>query len=103
MAKPGWDWFFNEWLLATDKIQEDIVRDLGWNKSKVSLFANGKQRYHRDDINELAEYLNLRPHELLMHPEDAFAIRRLRAEMIRLAHETEETAHSEPPKKVSLN
>ena len=103
MAKPRHDWFLKEWLQACQKKQADVVRDLDWNKAKVSLMIRGLQPYTREEINELAEYLNIRPHELLMHPDDAFAIRRLRSEMIRLAHETEEAEHHEPAKKVSLN
>lgn len=103
MAAPRHDWFLAEWLKATDKKQKDIVKDLDWNKAKVSLMVHGKQAYTREEVNELAAYLNIRPHELLMHPDDAHAIRRLRADMIRLAHETEEDEHEEPLKKVSTN
>lgn len=104
MAPPRYDWFLSQWLRATGKKQADIVKDLEWNKARVSLMARGVQPYDRDSVNELAAYLNIRPHELLMHPDDAMAIRRLRAEMVRLAHETPETdSDSEPLKKVSLN
>lgn len=103
MAEPRFDWFLKEWLRATQKKQSDIVKDLDWNKAKVSLMARGLQPYTREEVNELAAYLNIRPHELLMHPDDANAIKRLKAEMIRLAHETTETDHEEPLKKVSLN
>jgi transcriptional regulator with XRE-family HTH domain len=103
MAKPGWDIFLKQWLKALEKTQQDVADGLEWNKAKVSLIANGKQPYSRDDVNQLAEFLNLRPHELLMHPDDAFAIRRLKAEMIRLAHENEEPRSLDDPKKVSLN
>lgn len=103
MASPGHDWFLKEWLKATGKKQADIVRDLDWNKAKVSLMIRGLQAYTREEVNELAAYLNIRPHELLMHPDDAHAIRRLKAEMIRLAHEAEETEQAEPAKKVSAH
>ena len=102
MAKPRHDWFLREWLKATKKRQADIVRDLDWNKARVSLMIGGKQQYTRDAVNELADWLNIRPHELLMHPDDANAIKRLRAEMIRLAHETETEETREPEQKVSL-
>lgn len=101
MGNPGHDWFLREWLLATSKRQSDIVKDLEWNKAKVSLMVRGLQPYTREEVNELAAYLEIRPHELLMHPDDAHAIRRLRKEMIRLAHETEE--RDDTAKKVSLN
>lgn len=101
---PRHDWYLKEWLRSCQKKQADIVRDLDWNKAKVSLMLRGLQPYTREEVNELAAYLNIRPHELLMHPDDAHALRRLRAEMIRLAHETEEAEHhEEPQKKVSLN
>lgn len=101
---PRHDWYLKEWLASLGKKQSDIVRDLDWNKARVSLMVRGLQPYERDSVNELATYLNIRPHELLMHPDDAMAIRRLRAEMVRLAHENPERAESEgEPKKVSLN
>jgi hypothetical protein len=100
MASPRPDWYLKEWLHACQKKQADIVRDLDWNKAKVSLMVRCLQPYTRAEVNELAEYLNIRPYELLMHPDDAHAARRLRADLIRLAHENEE---SEPAKKVSLN
>lgn len=103
MGAPRHDWFLKEWLGATHKKQADIVRDLDWNKAKVSLMLRGLQPYTREEINELADYLNIRPHELLMHPDDAHAIRRLRSEMIRLAHEAEEIEHEVERKKVSRN
>lgn len=78
MAAPGHDWYLSEWLATLGKRQADIVRDLGWNKSRVSLMLRGKQPYDRDSLNELAIYLNLQPHELLMHPEDAMALRQMR-------------------------
>jgi DNA-binding Xre family transcriptional regulator len=101
MAAPQHDWYFKEWLQSCKKKQKDIVNDLGWNKAKVSLMWHGKQAYTREEINEIAAYLNIRPHELLMHPDDAHAIRRLKADMIRLAHENEEPVADHPQKKVS--
>jgi hypothetical protein len=89
MAAPRYDWFAAQWLKATGKKQADIVHDLDWNKAKISLMVRGLQPYTRDEVNELSEYLNIRPYELLMHPEDAMALRRLRADMLRLANETE--------------
>lgn len=76
--QPGHDWYLQEWLDTLGKKQADIVRDLDWNKAKVSLMIRGKQPYDRDSLNELAAYLNLKPHELLMHPSDAMALRRMR-------------------------
>lgn len=79
MAPPLHDWFLKEWLGVLGKKQADIVKDLDWNKAKVSLMVNLKQAYTREEVNELAAYLSISPHELLMHPEDAMALRQLRA------------------------
>jgi len=104
MAPPRFDWFLKEWLASCRKKQADVVKDLDWNKAKISLMANGKQPYTRDEVNELSEYLNIRPHELLMHPDEAHAIRRLRDDMIRLAHENEKgPVLVGRDKKVSMN
>lgn len=81
---PGYDWYLKEWLAALGKKQADIVRDLDWNKARISLMLRGKQPYDRDSLNELAIYLNLLPHELLMHPDDAMALRRLRHDAERI-------------------
>ncbi len=77
MAKPDHDWFLKQWLAATGKKQRDVVADLEWNKAKISLMVSGQQKYTRDEVNELSTYLNIRPFELLMHPDDAFAMRRI--------------------------
>jgi hypothetical protein len=82
MAVPEHDWYFVQWLAYFEKAQKDVVNDLEWNKSKASLMFNGKQPYSRKDVNQVAEYLSLQPYELLMMPEDAMALRRLRREAL---------------------
>ncbi len=90
MAAPTHDWYLKDWLKTLGKKQADIVRDLDWNKARVSLMMRGDQQYNRDAINELAIYLNLKPHELLMHPHDAMALRRLQTTAIEIAHAVDE-------------
>ena len=85
MAAPHHDWYLKDWLKTLGKKQADVARELDWNKAKVSLTVSGKQQYTRDDVNELAAYLHLRPYELLMHPEDAMALRQLRDDAKRIA------------------
>lgn len=99
---PTNDWYLREWMACLGKKQADLVRDLDWNKAKASLMIRGVQQYTRDTVNELAAYLNLRPYELLMHPDDANAIRRFRADAIRLAHIAESQDVADALKKVSL-
>ena len=111
MKKPRHDWYFNQWLEHVGKTQADVSNDLGWNKSKPSLFAAGSQRYHRDDVNALAAYLNVEPFELLIPPDRAMALRQYRAsaeKIVTLAAETpadtEEKRDGEGVReKVSLN
>lgn len=85
MAEPRHDWYLKEWIKTLGKRQADIARDLDWNKARVSLMIRGEQQYTRDVVNQLSAYLNLAPYELLMHPDDAMAIRRLRQDIIRVA------------------
>lgn len=84
MAKPMYDWYLAQWLRYFGKRQADVARDLDWNKARVSLMIRGKQPYDRDALNELADYLNLAPYELLMHPDQAMAIRSMRKDALRV-------------------
>lgn len=90
MPAPIHDWYFKEWMRHFGKRQADVVRDLEWNKAKASLMWSGKQPYNRADVNEISAYLNLRPYELLMHPDDAMALRSLRAEALRVVKQTQQ-------------
>lgn len=72
------DWYFAEWLEATETTQAEVGRRTGYPKAKMSDLFNGKQRYNRDILNDIAAALNIAPHELLMHPADAMAQRRIR-------------------------
>lgn len=96
MAAPLHDWYLKEWLATLRKKQADIARDLDWNKARVSLMIRGEQQYNRDAVNELAAYLNIRPHELLMHPDDAMALRRLRENAIKIAAEAPKDPDAAP-------
>ena len=73
------DWYLKEWLAATETSQAELVRRTDYPKAKVSDLVTGKQRYNRDILNDIANALNLQPFELLMHPADAMAQRRLKA------------------------
>lgn len=102
MGRPAHDWYLREWLATLGKRQADLVNDLGWNKARVSLMLRGEQQYTRDAVNEVAAYLALRPYEMLLHPDEAMAIRRFREDAVRLAHESAafDDGHG-PTKKVS--
>ena len=78
-------WYLREWMAHFSKRQADLVRDLDWHRATASEVWNGRQRYTQDMIDELAVYLNLRPFELLLPPEEAMAIRRMRDAAVTIA------------------
>lgn len=85
MAAPRHAWHLEAWLRFARKKQADLVRDLEMNKAKVSLLVNQKQPYDQDDISTISSYLGIEPYELLMHPNEAAALRRLRASAEQIA------------------
>lgn len=85
MSSPAHDWYFAEWLAALNLEQARVVDLTDWSKSKVSKLYNGKMPYTRDIVNEVAFALNILPYELLMHPEEANSLRRLRDSALSIA------------------
>lgn len=88
------DWFLAEWLTTLRMKQARLMEIADWDKRKTSELVNGKQRYNRDIINEAAAALNLQPYELLMHPDEAMAIRRMRESALRIAGDQQMAAES---------
>ena len=78
------DWYLSQWLQSLTVTQAELVRRTGYPKAKVSDLVTGKQRYNRDVLNDISTALHLLPHELLMHPDDANALRRMREEAVRI-------------------
>jgi plasmid maintenance system antidote protein VapI len=77
-------WFVREWMDALGKIQADLTKELDWPKAKANRVFNGQQRYNEDLVLELSAWLNLRPYELLLTPQQAMGIRNLRKEAARI-------------------
>lgn len=77
-------WFIREWADLAGFTQADAQRLLGWSKAKASDVWNGQQ-YNQSLVDELFPVLNARPYELLMHPEEAMALRRIKDQSARLA------------------
>lgn len=78
-------WYLREWAELYKFRQADAMRDLGWAKATASALWNGDQRYTQDLIDEVSIRFNIAPHELLMHPADAMALRQVREGAIRVA------------------
>ncbi len=60
------------------KRQADLVKELGWAKGRANKFYHGFHPYRREIVNELARWLEIEPYELLMEPDEAMRLRRLR-------------------------
>ena len=84
---PRHDWFLKAWMAVLKVRQSDIMRATGYSKATMSELTTGKQRYNRDVMNDVASAMHLRPYELLMHPDEAMAIRRVRESAMRIAAE----------------
>lgn len=77
-------WYLVEWAARLQVRQKDAVEKLGWSKAQASDLFTGKQRYTADLVDEVAQWLQLAPYELLMPPEDALAIRAMRNSAARI-------------------
>lgn len=65
-----------------------MVEAAGWSKTTASLLYNCQQDYNPDLIEQAAHALNIKPYELLMHPAEAMALRRVRENSIKIAAES---------------
>lgn len=75
--KPQHDWHLQEWARSLGKKQNSLVTELGWEKNAAHRIWHGKQPYRRDIVNELSAWLQIRPYELLMPPDQAHRLRSL--------------------------
>lgn len=83
-SAPSWDWYLNDWMRTLGVTQTELRERADWSKTAASEICNGKTGYSKRLINEAANALNIRPFELLMHPDDAMALRQMRAEALRI-------------------
>lgn len=72
-------WYLQEWFATQNKIQRSLVTELGWLPAKANKVWHGIQEPKPSEMHEIASFLNIRPHELMMHPDEAMRIRRLEA------------------------
>lgn len=85
---PEHDWYLHEWVATSEKNQNSLTTELGMHKNTAHRLWHGKQPYRRDYVNQIAAWLNIQPYELLLHPEDAMAIRAMRAAAPRMVGST---------------
>jgi len=65
-------------MQALEKRHTDMVRELNMDGGRASKIMNGVQPYKRDLVVQLAQWLGVRPYELLMPPDEAINLRRIR-------------------------
>jgi transcriptional regulator with XRE-family HTH domain len=76
--------------------QAEMVRRTDWSKATASQLYNNKQDYSPKVVNEAAKALNVAPYELLMRPETAAALRRLRQDALRVVEDANSLDQTEP-------
>ncbi len=79
------DWFLQEWMTTLNLRQADMCRETGLPKPTMNAIYHGKTNYYRDLVNLLSGALGIHPYELLMHPDEALAIRQFRSSAFRVA------------------
>ena len=95
MAAPErGDWYLQEWFTTLGLIQRDLVTKLDYPPATANALWHGVQRYRRDHIQDVSALLQIQPYELLMAPEEAMALRRLRSAIA-------EVAKAEPAAEIS--
>lgn len=78
-------WFLTEWMDTLKVNQAYMVQTAGWSKTLASHLYNRQQDYSPRLVKEAAMALKIAPWELLMHPEDAMALRRMRDASLTIA------------------
>lgn len=80
--KSKYGWFLREWMAAMGLdgrgAQAEMMRRTGWSKATMSQLYNGVQDYNPIVLEEAAEALHARNYDLLMHPDEAMALRQFR-------------------------
>jgi transcriptional regulator with XRE-family HTH domain len=76
--------------------QAEMIRRTDWSKATASQLYNNKQDYSPKVVNEAAKALNVAPYELLMKPETAAALRRLRQDALRVVEDANSLDQIEP-------
>lgn len=66
--------------------QVAMMAKTDWSKATMSQLYNGKQGYSPKIIEEAAKALSIAEYELLMHPSEAMALRRLRKTALQIVH-----------------
>lgn len=97
MTAPEENWYLQEWMTHFRKRQAALVNELGWDKATANFVWHGERPYSRKWVNQIANWLGIRPFELLMPPQEALALRRIRQTAALIVAEGAATFEGEPP------
>ena len=78
-------WYLQEWFATSGRKQRDLVTGLDWLPAKANKVWHGVQEPRTSEIHEIAAFLNISPHELLMPPEEAMRMRRVQSVLSEVA------------------
>ena len=85
------NWYLREWMEACNikgRGAQTRMRELtGWSKATMSQLYNGEQDFSPKILAEAALALKAETYELLMHPDRAFRLRRLREDALRIVED----------------
>jgi transcriptional regulator with XRE-family HTH domain len=96
------NWHLREWMEALGVSQAEMIRRTGWSKATASQLYNNKQDYSPKLVNEAAVALNVERWELLMTPATAAAIRKARADELRVVDPPAPTADNQNVRKKAV-
>lgn len=72
-------WYLRDWFATVGLKQHDLVKRLDYPLNTAFKLWHGVQPARADHIADIAALLHIEPWELLMHPEEAMRLRRMRA------------------------
>jgi transcriptional regulator with XRE-family HTH domain len=88
-------WYLREWMQAKGIAkQAEMMKLTGWSKATMSQLYTGKQDFSPKILKEAAQALGVQPYELLMHPDQAMALLRLRKDALRIVTGSDEIEHT---------
>lgn len=91
-------WFLREWMAVAGITKQSKMMELtGWSKATMSQLYNGQQDFSTPILETASAALNCEPAELLMHPDRAMAIRRLRETAAIIVHDADQATPAPAP------
>jgi transcriptional regulator with XRE-family HTH domain len=92
IPKSQISWYLPEWMAARGLegrgAQTKMMKLTGWSKATMSQLFNGVQDFNPQILQEAADALKCETYELLMHPDRAMRLRRLREDALRIVEDT---------------